>query len=124
MDHRTTARLIAAGRTLFGLLCLLRPRVLTGFDRSEPSAAALGWIRLFGVRDVVLGAGTLASLNGDDGDTRWVKMSAAADTADAVTVVTVRDEVGVSFMAVSLALAVPAAALGWRAAFGLGRSRG
>lgn len=119
MDDRTLARSIAAGRVAFGLLMLLVPdRVLrlAASDRPGP----LVWLaRSFGIRDVVLGLGALRELSDPEPDGRWVTMGAVADTADAVAAVVWRDELGPAGVAATLALAVPAAAGGWKAASGL-----
>lgn len=122
MDARTTARLIGAGRALFGLLCLFFPKAVTGPNRDQATPLALGWIRLFGIRDLVLGAGALASVNDHHRDTSWVRMGAIADTADAITVVAARRQVGTPFTLATLSLAVPAAALGWKSVRGLAHS--
>lgn len=114
MDDRTTARLIGAGRALFGLLCLVAPKLVAGPNRSQATPLALGWIKLFGIRDVVLGVGALQSINEHHPDTSWVKMGAIADTADAVTVLAARKQVGTPFTLATLSLAVPAAVLGWK----------
>ena len=63
VDDRTVARGIAVGRVGFGLLLLLAPRLLvrrTGSGQ-EPPPPYVWWLRAFGIRDAVLGAGTLAA---------------------------------------------------------------
>lgn len=121
MDDRLIARLVAAGRVLFGIACIAAPRQILrqwGKDASHP---VLWWIRAFGIRDTVLGAGALVSLNRDDPDSTWVAAGAAADTADAIVVLACRDELGPAFVVPTLAIAVPAAALGWKSTLGLRR---
>lgn len=119
MDDRLIARLIAAGRVLFGIACLAAPRQILRQWGKDASPAVLWWIRAFGIRDAVLGAGALVSLNRDDPDSTWVVAGAAADTADAVLVAVCREELGPTFTIPTLAIAAPAAALGWKAALGL-----
>ncbi|MEZ5322078.1 MAG: hypothetical protein R2698_08415 [Microthrixaceae bacterium] len=79
--------------------------------------------RLFGIRDTVLGAGALVSLNREQPEVDWVRMGAVADTADAAIAVVCREELGTKGMAGTLGVAVPAAALGWKASFGIARDR-
>jgi hypothetical protein len=119
MDDRLIARLIAAGRVLFGALCLGLPRVAFGPAGRDASPQMVGVIRLFGIRDIVLGAGALVSLNEDRPDPSWVTFGAVADTADAVTATVFRDDLGPLATAATLSLAVPAATLGWKSALGL-----
>lgn len=121
MDDRLIARLIAAGRVLFGIACIAAPRQILRQWGKDASPAVLWWIRAFGIRDAVLGAGALVSLNRDNPDSTWVKAGAAADTADVVLTVACRDELGPTFVVPALAVAAPAAALGWKSGFGLGR---
>ena len=59
------------------------------------------------------------ALRDDPPDTRWVAVSAAADSADIATAAAFRDELGVGGLIATLALAVPAAALGWKSVAGL-----
>ena len=122
MDDLLIARLVAAGRVLFGTLCLAIPRVILGKHAKDASGPLIWMVRAFGIRDVVLGAGALVSLNEDDPDTSWVKFGAIADTADAVAAVSFRNELGPAFTAATLSLAAPASVLGWKAALGLGKA--
>jgi hypothetical protein len=119
MDDLLIARLIGAGRLLFGLACLAAPRQILQKWGKDASAPILWWIRAFGTRDTVLGAGTLISLNSPTPDTTWVKMGAIADTVDAATAIVFREELTPQFVVPTLAIAAPAAALGWKAALGL-----
>ena len=119
MDDLLIARVVAAGRVLFGTLCLVVPGVAFGPTGRDASPAVTFLIRLFGIRDVVLGAGALVSLNEEPPDARWVQFGAIADTADAVAATVFREELGTVSTVATLGLAVPAAALGWKAALGL-----
>lgn len=127
MDDRTIAKGVALGRIAFGLLMMLAPRFLvrrTGTG-DDPPPPYVWWLRAFGIRDTVLGAGTLAALNeGDDAAAaRWVQVSAAADTLDAATAVVFGRDLGRTNQLATLALAVPASALGWKAGGGLSSGR-
>ena len=122
MDDLLIARLVAAGRVLFGLACIVAPRQILRAAGKDASAPVLWWIRAFGVRDAVLGGGALVALNDDEPDSTWVMAGAIADTADAVIVGAFRDDLGPAFVLPTLAIAAPAAALGWKASIGLRRS--
>lgn len=121
MDDLAVARSIAVGRILFGALMLLVPNAV--LSRAAPDRPGpLVWLaRSFGIRDVVLGVGALRSLAAPEPDPTWVQMGAAADTADAAAAVIWHKELGLAGTASTLALAVPAATVGWKAASGLAR---
>jgi hypothetical protein len=93
MDERQMARYYAGGRIGIGLLLLLFPRRLAkGLWGAEAagSPAVMFFSRLVGVRDAIIGAGTLAALQqeGDPGASArvrpWMSYGAAADAVDAV----------------------------------------
>lgn len=119
MEDLKLARSIAAGRVLFGALALFAPR--PWLERlSAGSPGPLVWVaRAFGIRDMVLGLGTLHSLAQVEPDPMWVRMGALADTSDAVAAVVWRDELGAAGTVSTLAVAVPAALGGWKAASGI-----
>jgi hypothetical protein len=79
------AKLFAAGRVAVGAAVLARPEVLTrGFRIDSATARRVGWLaRMFGVRDMVLGAGTLYALSRDAAPGPWLLASAASDAVDA-----------------------------------------
>ena len=86
VDHRSIARITAAGRVAIGTALLVAPRAVTrgwiGEAGGEPGAKLLA--RGLGGRDLVLGLGVINAL--DRGDPRapdWVRASALADVADA-----------------------------------------
>ena len=90
MDHRSVARITAAGRVAIGTALLVAPQAVTkgwvGSSSSTPGAKLLG--RGLGVRDLMLGLGVINAL--DRGDPRaqdWVRASALADVGDAVATV-------------------------------------
>ena len=76
------ARLIAVGRVLFGGACLVAPRKVFPRPTRGASGQLVWMLRCFGIRDVILGAGALKSLNAADPDPTWVAFGALADTAD------------------------------------------
>ena len=121
MDDLLIARVIAAGRVLFGTLCLTVPKIAFGPIGRDASGPMTFLIRLFGIRDLVLGAGALVALNDEEPDPRWVQFGAIADTADAVAAVAFREDLGRVSTAATLGLAIPASLLGWKSAFGLKR---
>jgi hypothetical protein len=123
MDDRTIAKGVAAGRLLFGLLMIVAPRLVARAD--EPPKPYVWWLRAFGIRDAVLGAGTLAALADPDDDraARWVQIGAAADTADAASVLVYGRDLDPRGRLATLAIAVPAAVLGWKASSGLAAER-
>jgi len=119
MNDLSLARSIAVGRILFGTLMLFVPRTVLS-RVAEDGPGPLVWMaRAFGIRDIVLGAGALRSLSEPEPDSSWVRMGAVADTSDIVAAVVWRKELGPMGTASTLALAVPAAAGGWKAASGL-----
>ena len=90
MDHRSVARITAAGRVAIGAALLVAPQAVTrgwtGATGALPGAKLLG--RGLGVRDLMLGLGVINAL--DRGDPRaqdWVRASAVADVGDAVATV-------------------------------------
>ena len=79
------ARLVAAGRVAVGVGMLVRPDLLPkvlGVDSG--TAERMGWLgRMFGAREVALGAGLLAA-QGTDAERGWVLGGALSDAADAL----------------------------------------
>lgn len=123
MDDLMTARLIALGRVLYGAAMIVWPaRLLAAFgSKDEPSGSTLLLGKIFGIRDVALGAGALVSLADPEPDNRWVVAGAAADTADAVVAATGTGLVGRGPAIFTTAFAGTVAAFGWKAAIGLRR---
>lgn len=103
------AKGIAAGRVAYGLACMAVPRTVLGPAGQQAEGPMVWMARAFGVRDVVLGAGTLLALQ-DDPETagRWVELSAAADALDVANAVVFRNELDATGRTGVLALAVPA----------------
>ena len=87
VDGLRTIRLIALARAAFGLALTLRTEpMLHAMDRDTPAEGSLVlWARTVGVRDLVLGAGTLAASFGGNAETkRWASVCLASDAIDAV----------------------------------------
>ena len=85
MDRATALKALAGLRTAVGVTSYVAPNFggkLFGLDPdANPQAAYLG--RLFGIRDVALGAGTLrASKKAQD---NWIEMGIVCDAADTVS---------------------------------------
>jgi hypothetical protein len=118
------AKGIAAGRVAYGLACMTIPRTVTGPAGARAEGPLTWMTRAFGVRDVILGTGTLLALQGDrDAAIRWVELSAAADALDVANAVVFHRELDRTGVAGVLALAVPATAGGWWAARQLAAAR-
>ena len=85
MQPKLVLSAIAAGRVGLGALLLARPGIAGWFIGGETSTAAANVVtRVAGVRDVVIGVGTLRALwtEGEDA-TPWVVGSAVCDATDA-----------------------------------------
>lgn len=116
----TAARLIALGRVAYGAACMTVPRAAMGPGVRDAEGPMIWMGRAFGVRDVVIGAGTLVALTGDRrAGTRWVEAGVAADGLDILNAVLFRKELGTAGLAGVAALAVPATVGGIWAARGL-----
>ena len=89
MNERDLARSYAGGRIGIGILLLLFPRLMAkGLwgPAAAASPAVVFFSRLVGVRDAILGAGTIAALQGEGTASvrPWMSYGAAADAVDAV----------------------------------------
>lgn len=105
---------IAAGRVLYGLGCMTAPRTFVGPAGQRAEGQMVWMARAFGVRDVVLGAGTyLALQEGGPAARRWVEVSTAADGLDVANALLFRKELDRQGVLATLALAVPATLGGW-----------
>jgi len=89
MDPRDLGRAYAGGRLAIGIALMLFPRLVMGGlaggrDRMTPALVLV--TRLLGVRDAILGAGTLAAIaEGDAARVRtWMTYGAVADGGDAL----------------------------------------
>ena len=89
MNERDLARSYAGGRIAIGMLLMLFPRRMAkGLwgSTADVSPAVLFFSRLVGVRDAILGAGTVAALQGEGTAAvrPWMSYGAAADAFDAI----------------------------------------
>jgi hypothetical protein len=116
MDQRWVARAIALGRCAIGASLVIAPQTVGAVwlgDSTGPGGVPL--LRALGVRDLVLGLGTLDALDTEGPAQTWVAAGAAADAVDAGALIlaapaTPRRAWGV------VVLAAGAAVLGSRAA--------
>lgn len=122
--EEVVAKGIAVGRMLYGVGCMVAPRVMMGPAGKRAEGQMIWMARAFGVRDFVLGTGTLVAL-GQDGDAglRWLEVGAAADTLDVANAVIFRNELDALGITATLSLAVPASIGGWWAAAKLRAAR-
>lgn len=85
---------IAVARIGIGSVLLARPGLAGWFIGGETSSAAANVVtRVAGVRDIVIGAGTLSALWTDEDPTAWVVGSAVCDASDAVAHVVALDHI-------------------------------
>ena len=121
LTPKFVATFIGAGRVLYGLGCMVAPRTVMGPAGKRAEGQMVWMARAFGVRDVVLGAGTLMALSDGDLATarRWVGVSATADGLDVANALLFRKELDTTGVIASLSLAVPATVGGAWAANGL-----
>jgi len=111
------AKGIAAGRVLYGLGCMTVPRTLMGPAGARAEGQMVWMARAFGVRDVVLGSGTLLALQkGPDAAVAWVELSATADALDVANAAVFNKELDRTGILGVLTLAVPATLGGFWAA--------
>ena len=84
MDDKEMARLLGAGRALFGAIALVAPglatRVWTGPGTDTFGARVLA--RGLGARDLAVGMGTLVALEDDEAVAKWLQAGAIADLGD------------------------------------------
>jgi hypothetical protein len=115
----------AAGRVGFGLMMLALPVLTLRLFGIKQIPGPLLWLaRVFGIRDLVLGAGTLAALHRNDGSAaQWVGFAAMADGADALLAVVKPSELGRVRSYVAAAIALSAAVPGALAARTLHRPK-
>lgn len=84
ISHQTMGWL----RTAVGAALIVAPQVPMRFSgREEPTGASILLMRTIGIRDLVLGLGTVTaarSTDGGDGARRWTSMAMASDSIDTV----------------------------------------
>ena len=89
MNPRDLGRAYAGGRLMIGVLLVVFPRWVMGGlagGRDQMTSALVLLTRLLGIRDAILGAGTLAAIEeGDESRVRmWMGYGAIADGGDAL----------------------------------------
>lgn len=114
LNPRLVAKLIAGGRVLYGLGCMAAPKTFVGPAGARAEGQMRWMVRAFGVRDVVLGTGTLLAFeDGDAAAQLWVDVSTAADGLDIANALIFHKELDRQGTLATLALALPATAGGW-----------
>jgi len=120
IDDRRIAQAIAWGRIGLGVTAMFAPRdvggAMFGPGARDPEPTALA--RMAGVRDLYVGAVTLAALNGGVSAPVAVGLGAMCDAVDTWAGVAGQGLTGRARMLTALA-AIPATVLGARAARGL-----
>ncbi len=101
------ARLIAVGRVLFGAAMVARPAKVTTpwLGGTAATAGTQVAVRALGIRDLMLGAMTLHTLNHPQVGPRWVATCAVNDFVDMVSTLKGRDELPSRGVAGTVALA-------------------
>lgn len=114
MQDRDVARLLAWGRIAVGLAGVLMPRTLARLwtGASQPDFPTNMITRGLGARDVAIGAGVIAGLEGAWSPRPWLQASAVADAADALGTLGSFSELGRLRATGLLALEVGAAVIG------------
>ncbi len=114
MDPRPLVRILAIGRIVVGAACVLAPEQvaerLLGKTGRKPEAQYM--LRLFGVRDLVLGAGTLSALRDSGAARRWLLAGAASDGVDLAATISARDSLPAQAVSGTIAAASGALAVG------------
>jgi len=95
MSQRDVLRALSAGRAALGAGMVAAPvlagRPWIGPDASSAGAKVIG--RAFGVRDVVLGLGTIEADRRGEGLRTWIAAGVIADAVDLVATLAAGDEI-------------------------------
>jgi hypothetical protein len=122
VNARDLARLIAAGRVALGAGFVLSPglslRPWLGARADSTPVRVLA--RAFGARDLVLGAGALATQGDARAQRHWLAGAVVADATDFVATAAARDELPRVNAALVMGLAAGAFAIGAAAVASLG----
>ena len=116
MQARTIIRGVAFARAAFGAALTVKTTELLRLmvKDAEPKGSLFLFARTVGIRDLVLGVGTLMSSFGNDDDLRrWVGVSLASDTLDTVSGAASSKHVGVSGSLAATGASIPFVAAGW-----------
>jgi hypothetical protein len=98
-------------RAAVGALLIALPGPFLALSRREPSTgAARLLLRTIGIRDLVLGLGTVAASRSDDADDvrRWTAVTLTSDSLDVVASVASRRSIGTVSSIAAAALAIVA----------------
>jgi hypothetical protein len=94
VSPRAAARALATGRIAFGVALLLAPKLLArrwlGELAERPAVLAL--VRSIGIRDLVMGAIALHTIDHPDVGPRWQATCAVVDTTDLLATLTARSD--------------------------------
>jgi hypothetical protein len=118
MEARSAIRGIAVARAAFGaVLTVKTARLLRLMVRNEePTGSLFLFARTVGIRDLVIGVGTLLASFGEDSTDdlrRWVRVSIASDALDVVSGMASARHVGVIGSIEATAASIPFVAGGW-----------
>jgi hypothetical protein len=106
------ATAIAAGRVAYGAAMAIAPRGMLKLQTGDDPTGPFIWLaRIFGIRDLVLGAGAFVAPEGEDRN-RWVTAGVAADSLDLVSTVLGGKLLGRRSQVLALGVAGGAAAAG------------
>jgi len=112
MSPRDVARVLAAGRIAIGAGLLAAPRLSLGMwigrDAAACAVAPVG--RALGVREVVLGAMLLHTIDRPQAGPRWLRAVAACDAVDLVATVAAGRALPAYARPLIVAMAAPATA--------------
>lgn len=122
---RDQARALALARVAAGLLFAAAPRqaggLLVGPAAGRPGAGL--FVRAFGARDALLGAGVLRALGAGDPVRPWVAACSAADAFDAAATLAAYGELAGTRRALTFAVSLAPAVAGGLVAARLGADR-
>ena len=110
VEAKRAVRLMALARAGFGLALTLKTvPMLKVMDRAnEPKGSLVLWARTVGIRDLVLGGGTLLASLGESRDMRrWQAVCLASDGADLISGALASQFVGVAGAAKAAAASLP-----------------
>jgi hypothetical protein len=118
MEARSAVRAIALARAAFGAVLTVRTTSLLRMlvRDAEPTGSLFLFARTVGIRDLVLGVGTLLASFGEDNTDdlrRWVRVSIASDALDVVSGIASARHVGVVGSLEATAASIPFVAGGW-----------
>jgi hypothetical protein len=114
MTPRAAARALAIARMAFGLALLLAPRLLARRWLGELAerSAVLGLVRSIGIRDLVMGAIALHTIDHPDVGPRWQATCAVVDATDLLATLAARADLPRAGMVNTALVAGGAAAAG------------